>query len=68
VALKKVAVACQGSIKFFNIDTWTEDTAERIEIVKGCGIISQLDWTKDGSILSVTTLGGHFMGFLTVVP
>jgi hypothetical protein len=38
--LKKVAIASQGSIKFYNIDTWTEDTAERIEITKSCGIVS----------------------------
>lgn len=27
-----------------------------------------MHWTKDGSIISVTTSGGHFVGFLTVVP
>jgi WD repeat-containing protein 19 len=27
-----------------------------------------MHWTKDGSIMSVTTSGGYFFGFLTVVP
>ena len=27
-----------------------------------------MHWTKDGSIISLTTSGGYFLGFLTVVP
>ena len=27
-----------------------------------------MHWTKDGSIISLTTSGGYFVGFLTVVP
>jgi len=27
-----------------------------------------MNWTKDGSIISVTTNNGYFLGFLTVVP
>lgn len=27
-----------------------------------------MHWTKDGSIMSLTTSGGYFLGFLTVVP
>ena len=27
-----------------------------------------MHWTKDGSIVSVTTNSGYFLGFLTVVP
>jgi len=47
---------------------WTEVASERIEITKSCGKITQIDWKKDGSILSVTTSSGYFLGFLTVIP
>lgn len=66
--LKKVAVASMGTIKFYNVGTWQEETADRIEITKSSGAITQLHWTKDGSIVSVTTAAGYFLGFLTVVP
>lgn len=66
--LKKVAVASMGTIKFYSVGTWQEETADRIEITKSSGAITQLHWTKDGSIVSVTTAAGYFLGFLTVVP
>ena len=66
--MKKVAIASQGSIKFYNFHSWNEETADRIDITKSSGSITQLHWTKDGSILTVTTSGGFFLGFLTVVP
>jgi len=47
---------------------WTECVADRIEITKSCGKITRIDWTKDGSILTVTTSNGYFLGFLTVIP
>lgn len=66
--MQKIAIASQGSIKFFNINNWTEESSDRIDISKSSGTITQLDWTTDGSILTVTTGGGYFLGFLTVVP
>lgn len=27
-----------------------------------------MHWTKDGSIMSISTSGGYFIGFLTIVP
>ena len=36
--------------------------------MKSCGKITRIHWTRDGSILTVTTANGYFMGFLTVVP
>ena len=47
---------------------WTEVVSDRIEITKSCGKITRIDWTKDGSILTVTTSNGYFLGFLTVIP
>ena len=35
--------------------------------MKSCGKITKVHWTKDGSILTVTTASGYFMGFLTVI-
>jgi hypothetical protein len=64
----KVAVASQGSIRFVSLSDWKEVVADRIEITKSCGKITKIDWTKDGSILTVTTSNGYFVGFLTVVP
>ena len=66
--LEKIAVACQGSIRFIQMSDWTESVTERIEITKSCGKITRIDWTKDGSILTVTTSNGYFLGFLTVIP
>lgn len=47
---------------------WKEVVSDRIEITKSCGKITKIDWTKDGSILTVTTSNGYFVGFLTVIP
>jgi hypothetical protein len=66
--LNKIAVACQGSIRFIQMSDWTECVSDRIEITKSCGKITRIDWTKDGSILTVTTSNGYFLGFLTVIP
>lgn len=64
----KVAIASQGIIKFFNTTSWLEESQDRIDIQKSTGSITQMHWTKDGSIMSLTTSGGYFLGFLTVVP
>lgn len=66
--LDKIAVASMGSIKFFSTKNWIESSEDRIDISKSSGQISQMHWTKDGSIISLTTSGGYFVGFLTVVP
>jgi len=66
--MKKVAIASQGCIRFFNFDSWQEETSDRIDVSKSAGQISQVHWTKDGSIMTVTASGGYFLGFLTVVP
>lgn len=66
--MKKIAIAAQGSIKFFNIGNWVEESSDRIDITKSSGTITQLHWTDDGSIMTITTSGGYFLGFLTVVP
>jgi hypothetical protein len=64
----KIAVASQGSIRFISLTDWKEVVADRIEITKSCGKITKIDWTRDGSILTVTTSNGYFVGFLTVIP
>ena len=66
--LNKCATASNGVIRFFDLNTWTENATERFEIQKGCGKITKLHWTSDGSIMSVTTSNGYFLGFLTIVP
>ena len=32
------------------------------------GKVTKLDWTRDGSILTIATSNGYFCGFLTVIP
>lgn len=66
--VRKVAIAAQGCVRFYNFDTWTEESGDRIEISKSSGQITQLHWTDDGSIMTLTTAGGFFLGFLTVIP
>lgn len=66
--LRKLAVASMGQVTFYDLNTWEEQTADKIEIMKTCGKITRLHWTKDGSIMTVTTANGYFIGFLTVVP
>ena len=64
----KVAVASMGQIKFFNLNTWQEENNDRIDFTKSSGSITEMHWTKDGTIMSISTNGGYFLGFLTVVP
>jgi hypothetical protein len=39
-AMKKVALASQGQVKFFNLSTWQEEVADRIDISKGAGTVT----------------------------
>ena len=39
-----------------------------MEITKSAGKITDLHWSKDGSIITITTGNGYFFGFLTVIP
>jgi|LauGreDrversion4_2_1035121.scaffolds.fasta_scaffold83863_2 hypothetical protein len=64
----KIAVASQGSIRFISLTDWKEVVADRIEITKSGGKVTKIDWTPDGSILTVTTSNGYFLGFLTTIP
>ena len=66
--LRKIAVAASGCVRFFSLVDWTEVHSDKIEIMKSCGRITRVHWTSDGSILTVTTANGYFMGFLTVIP
>ena len=66
--IKKVAICSLGQIKFFNYQNWQEETSDRIDITKSSGTMTKLHWTKDGTIMTCTTTGGYFLGFLTVVP
>jgi hypothetical protein len=54
-----------GVIKFYSTTDWVEQVGERLEITKSAGRITQLNFSKDGTILSVTTSNGYFFGFLT---
>jgi len=38
--LGKVAVASMGSIKFFDLKSWVEESQDRIDITKSCGTIT----------------------------
>ena len=66
--IQKMAIAQMGIIKFYSLDDWSEQVGERLEITKSAGKITNLHWTRDGSILSVSTGNGYFFGFLTVIP
>lgn len=57
-----------GVIKFYSTTDWVEQVGERLEITKSAGRITQLSFSKDGTILSVTTSNGYFFGFLTQIP
>jgi hypothetical protein len=37
-------------------------------VQKSAGTIMSLHWTKDGSVMSISTNMGYFLGFLTIVP
>ena len=65
---QKLAVAQNGIVKFYSTTDWTEQVSERLEITKNAGKITQLSFSKDGTILSATTANGYFLGFLTQVP
>jgi len=39
-----------------------------LEITKSAGKVTDLNWSRDGSIMTITTASGYFFGFLTVVP
>lgn len=54
-----------GVIKFYSTTDWSEQIGERLEITKSAGKITQLNFSKDGTILSVGTANGYFFGFLT---
>jgi hypothetical protein len=47
---------------------WSEYVGERLEITKSAGKITQMNWSKDGSIMTLATGSGYFFGFLTVIP
>ena len=66
--LHKIATASNGVIKFYDLREWVEVPQEKIEIQKGCGKITKMHWTTDGSIMTVTTSNGYFLGFLTIIP
>jgi len=66
--LQKIAVASMGSIRFYNVSDWQELVGERLDITQGAGKMTRLEWTPDGSILTVATQNGYFFGFLTVIP
>lgn len=66
--LEKLAVAQNGVVKFYSLTDLSEQHGEKLEITKSAGKITQLHWSKDGSIMTITTANGYFFGFLTVVP
>lgn len=57
-----------GAVKFYSMVDWSEQIGERLEITKSAGKITELNWSKDGSIMTITTGNGYFFGFLTVIP
>ena len=57
-----------GTIKFYNIQSGLEIADEKLEVTKSAGKILQMYWSKDGSIMTVTSINGYFFGFLTIVP
>jgi hypothetical protein len=50
-----MAVAQNGLIKFYSASDWSELVSERLEVTKSAGRISSINFSKDGTILSVTT-------------
>ena len=59
--LDKLAIASMGSIKFYSTKNWVESSEDRIDVSKNSGQITQMHWTKDGSIISLTTSSGYFV-------
>lgn len=66
--VQKICVGAMGSLKFFNLQDWTELVTERLDITQNAGKIIEIHWTPDGSIMTVSTSNGYFFGFLTVIP
>ena len=63
-----MAVAGEGTIKFYNMSTWKEIKNERITLPSGIGRVDKMVWTPNGQILTITTQDGHVFGFLTSQP
>ena len=63
--LYKMAVAGEGTIRFFNMQSWKESKNEKINLPSNVGRVDKMAWTSNGQILTVTTLDGHVFGFLT---
>jgi len=66
--VQKLCVGAMGSVKFFSLEDWSEIVTERLEITQNAGKINDIHWTPDGSIMTLSTSGGYFFGFLTVIP
>lgn len=67
-SLGKLAVAAHGTVKFYNMNDWSECKTEQINLSSDIGKITRLEWTKDGQILSVSTSNGYLSGFLMIIP
>lgn len=67
-SLGKLAVAAHGTIKFYNMNDWTECKSEQITINSDIGKITKLEWTKDGQILTISSSNGYLYGFLMIIP
>ena len=66
--LHKVAVAGEGMVKIYNLSTWKELKAERIELPKNAGKVTKIAWASNGQFLIISTTGGLLLGYLTSVP
>jgi WD repeat-containing protein 19 len=65
-ALQKVSVAGEGTIRVLTF-TLKEVRGDKINVPNGAQI-NKMHWTKDGQVLTVSTVSSNIMAFLMVVP
>mmetsp|Transcript_1987 Transcript_1987/g.4439 ORF Transcript_1987/g.4439 Transcript_1987/m.4439 type:complete len:1366 (-) Transcript_1987:53-4150(-) len=67
-SLQKVAVAGEGTIRVLDLATLKEQRSEKISLPPTSGQIARMHWTKDGQVLTATTINSCVLAYLMVVP
>ena len=66
--LNKCAVAGEGMVKIYNMQTWKEVKKERITLPSNSGKVNKITWSTNGQLLAISTMTGNLYGMLTHLP